>query len=135
MRIGNRIIKWLQANKKLLTILFAALLIFTSEVWQYRIARRNTLNNVERNTMQQLNVVNQVIRDRLSVFEMAADGISWGIEDNTDIPDSIPRYLVQLMKSCSNITSCAVCFVPYFYPSKGKLYEPVALKDQSNRRS
>ena len=131
MRIGNRIIKWLQANKKLLTILFAALLIFTSEVWQYRIARRNTLNNVERNTMQQLNVVNQVIRDRLSVFEMAADGISWGIEDNTDIPDSIPGYLVQLMKSCSDITSCAVCFVPYFYPSKGKLYEPVALRDQS----
>ena len=107
-------------NTNLCIILLAALLILTGEVWQYRVARENAINDVERITMQELNRASQAICDKLSILEMAADCTSWGIEDHADQHDSIPRFLIQLMESCEDINTCAVCFEPYYHNNSGK---------------
>ena len=122
-------------NTNLCIILIAALLILTGEVWKYRVARENAINDVERITMQELNRASQAIYDKLSILEMAADCTSWGIEDHADQHDSIPRFLIQLMESCEDINTCAVCFEPYYHKNFGKLYEPVAKKDEKGKIS
>lgn len=131
--IGNKVKNWMLVNTNLCIILFAALLILTGEVWQYRVARENAINDVERITMQELNRASQAICDKLSILEMAADCTSWGIEDHADQHDSIPRFLVQLMKSCEEINTCGVCLDPYYHNNSGKLYEPVAIRDKKGR--
>ena len=133
--IGNKVKNWMLVNTNLCIILIAALLILTGEVWQYRVARENAINDVERITMQELNRASQAICDKLSILEMAADCTSWGIEDHADKHDSIPRFLIQLMESCEDINACAVCFEPYYHKSFGKLYEPVAKKDEKGKIS
>lgn len=131
--VGNKVKNWMLVNTNLCIILIAALFILIGEVWQYRVARRNAINNVERITLQELNRASQAICDKLSVLEMAADCTSWGIEDHADERDSIPRFLVQLMESCEDIKSCAICFEPYYHSKQRRLYEPVATKDKNGK--
>ena len=115
-------------------IIFAALLVELTSIVQY-----NKFGKLIRHDMD--------IRSRIVVGAMA-DNIShtlelteatmkenlWEIRNSLSHPDSVFSGIVQLIDDNPHVVGGCIGFVPYYYKSKGRLYEPYVVKTSDGFR-
>ena len=116
-------------NLPLTLIIGAALLLLelTSGLLYYS-AQNIIHNTVEKLIEREMNAIYLCIRNKLAKVEVTVDNMAWVVADDLEDPDwmySITRLLVENNPS---ILGCTVCFVPDYFPQKGRWFEPYAVR-------
>ena len=62
--------------------------------------------------------------------EVAVQNTSWVVHRNLHHPDSMFTLVTHLVKHSPVMSGAGIMFTPYYYPEKGRLYEPYAYRDK-----
>ena len=110
-------------------VFFAALMVEAISVIQYR----RILSIMEEEMNVRSHVVLGAIADRighvLELTEATMDENLLYLRRQLDNPDSIFRYMEYLIDDNPNVVGGCMAFIPDYYPSKGRLFEPYAMKE------
>ena len=115
-------------NLPLTLIIGAALLLELTSGLLYYSAQNIIHRTVEKLIEREMNAIYLCIRNKLAKVEVTVDNMAWVVTDDLEDPDwmySITRLLVENNPS---ILGCTVCFVPDYFPQKGRWYEPYAVR-------
>ena len=115
-------------NLPLTLIIGAALLLELTSGVLYYSAQNIIHRTVEKLIEREMNAIYLCICNKLAKVEVTVDNMAWVVADDLEDPDwmySITRLLVENNPS---ILGCTVCFVPDYFPQKGRWYEPYAVR-------
>lgn len=112
-------------------IIFAALLIELLTLFQYHHLRKEAMKDVEQESGSELRIKTGIIENTLQSAESTMRENEWDLLRCLDIPDSIFAATGRLISVNPNIVGGSIAFIPYFYPEKGRLFEPYAYKSDS----
>ena len=115
-------------NLPLTLIIGAALLLELTSGVLYYSAQNIIHRTVEKLIEREMNAIYLCIRNKLTKVEVTVDNMAWVVADDLEDPDwmySITRLLVENNPS---ILGCTVCFVPDYFPQKGRWFEPYAVR-------
>jgi sigma-B regulation protein RsbU (phosphoserine phosphatase) len=76
----------------------------------------------------QLDATKENLRRLLSDIYVATENNSHSITDNLDRPDHMEEVMERIIRQNPYILSCHVSFVESYYPQKGRLFQPYALR-------
>ena len=114
------------ARSNLWVILIAAVLFQVILAGQHLYTHRLFENELERSAESELRLKAILTKGMLNSAEAILQDFEWDIMRNLHNPDSIGNAAYWLIKNHEHLTGSAMCFVPYYYPEKGRLYEPFA---------
>ena len=114
------------ARNNLRVILIAAVLLQLIIAGQHIYTRRLLNNELERNAENDLRLKAVLTRGMLNSAESILHDFEWDILRNLHNPDSIVGAAYWLVKNHEHLKGSAMCFVPDYYPEKGRLFEPYA---------
>lgn len=113
-------------RNNLRVILIAAVLLQLIIAGQHIYTRRLLNNELERNAENDLRLKAVLTRGMLNSAESILHDFEWDILRNLHNPDSIVGAAYWLVKNHEHLKGSAMCFVPDYYPEKGRLFEPYA---------
>lgn len=129
----NRWQKSLQTRSSLAIIVTAAILIELTVAIQYWYAREGIEEEVVRRAKSELTVESLEIQNVMTSVEVAVKNHVWVVESMLEHPDSLYTVEHRFVRENEQIWGCGIAFIPYYYPSKGKWFEPyTTLKLDSN---
>ncbi|MBQ4184611.1 MAG: SpoIIE family protein phosphatase [Bacteroidales bacterium] len=110
-------------------VVIAAILVETISIVQFR--RIHSIMEVEMDTRSHMALLS--MQDRIGHMLDMTEGtmrenmlyLKFRLND----PDSIFRAMEYLIDDNPDVVGGGICFVPYYFPEKGRLYEPYAYKD------
>ena len=126
--IWKRLSGVVRHNLPLTLIIGAALLLELTSGVLYYSAQNIIHRTVEKLIEREMNAIYLCIRNKLTKVEVTVDNMAWVVADDLEDPDwmySITRLLVENNPS---ILGCTVCFVPDYFPQKGRWFEPYAVR-------
>jgi len=80
---------------------------------------------------QSLECSNQMVRRMLSDIYVATQNNVDDIEASLDSPDKIAERMVRMVRLNPYMRSCSMAFIADYYPAKGRLYQPTAVRTDS----
>ena len=101
------------------------LIIFVSQFW---FAHRGITSRANTSARNELDIKRLNIERKLARVETAIDNMEWAVEDNLSNPDVMFDVVLKIVKSNKDIVGCGISFLPNFYPSKGRWFEPYAVR-------
>lgn len=111
-------------------VVIAAILVETISIIQYERLRAI----MQEEMSGRINVAVTSLADRiqytLDKTELTMQENLWGIMHGMAHPDSVFPAVVRLVDDNPDIVGGCMAFSPYYYPSKGRLFEPYATKDK-----
>ena len=110
-------------------IVIAAMLVELISVIQYGQFRKIIRDEIELRTRVDLRTNSDIIQNTLKSAEATMQEHLWDIERNLDDPDSIFSVTGRLISSNPNVVGGCIAFIPDYFPSKGRYFEPYASKD------
>ena len=120
----NRWQKSLQTRSSLAIIVTAAILIELTVAIQYWYAKRGIEEEVVRRAKSELTVESLEIRNVMTSVEVGVKNHVWVIESMLEYPDSMYTIEYRIVHENEQIWGCGIAFIPDYYPSKGKWFEP-----------
>ena len=123
--IGN----FLNSHKGVVIIVIASLLLVLVDVVQYYYTHRMVESELDKSAESELTRKAIVIRSMLNLMEKTLEEHLWDLERNIHQPDSIYEATKRIIIVNPQVRGSALNFVPYYYPEKGRLFEPYAYKD------
>ena len=75
-----------------------------------------------------MNAIYLCIRNKLSKVEVTVDNMAWVVTDDLEDPDWMYSITRRLVENNPSILGCTVCFVPDYFPQKGRWFEPYAVR-------
>ena len=130
-----RVIKQLFFKKGRLTgltiIILAAVLLEGISGVQYFLTRRHMENELEKRAESELTLKAILIKSNLNSAEALMRNCLWKIEAHLDQPDSVYTTMDRFVRLNPKMRGAGVCFVPYYYPQKGRLFEVYARRTPS----
>lgn len=118
----------LRKRRGLLIIIVAALLIELISAAQYYYTYRLLEKELERRAESELTMKAILIKSTLNAAEDALTNHIWDIRRCLWNADSVGRAVRRMVSTSRYLLGASMSFVPYFYPEKGRLYEPYVLK-------
>jgi sigma-B regulation protein RsbU (phosphoserine phosphatase) len=118
----------LRKRKGLLIVIVAALLLELLSIAQYYFTRNLMEENLEKHAEMELTLKAILIKSTLRSAEDVLQNHIWDIRENLSEPDSIHNAVARMISLGRNLRGGSVAFVPNYYPSKGRLYEPYVQK-------
>ena len=129
----KNIADWLKKRAVLIVIILAAVLLQVIAAFQYHHTRGLLEEELEKSALRDLMNSALRIQEIISKAEMGVSSQVWHVERHLDDPDYMDRLLINMVKDASdNLIGAGIAFKPYYYPSKGKYYEPYARKMQDS---
>ncbi len=90
---------------------------------------QNIIQNImERLVEREMNAIYLCIQNKLSKVEVTVDNMAWVVSESLDEPDWMFDTTQQMVKHNPSFWGSGVAFVPYYYPNKGKFFEPYAVR-------
>ena len=117
-----------ETKASLAVLITAALLIETVAAIQYAFTAGGIRREAQNRAEAELRQTSLHIRNVTTAVEVAAANMVWAIEHTLDQPDSIYNVSRRLVNQNSMIVGCGVCFIPDYYPQKGRWFEPYVAK-------
>jgi len=113
-------------SKGLTLILLAALLLEVISGIQYYYTHGMLEEELEKRAEAELTTKVILTRSNLNLAVNSLNGHLWDVMRNIHHPDSLFDVAECVLRSHPNLLGCGIAFEPYFYPQKGRLYEPYA---------
>ncbi|MBO6143916.1 MAG: SpoIIE family protein phosphatase [Prevotella sp.] len=126
--LWKRLCGFMNTYTSLVVIIAAALLLELTTGLMYYAAQSNLQSTMERLVRVEMNAVYLRIRSKLASAEMMLDNMAWVVKRDLANAEWMFETPAMLVSSNPFITSGGVCFAPYYYPQKGRLFEPVAIR-------
>ena len=114
----------LKANTSLMIIIAAAILLQMISAVQYYYTRNLLADELEKRAESEITTKAIVVKNTLNLAENSLNGHIWDLKRNLLHPDSSYSVMELVLKSHPNLTGCWVAYVPYYFPEKGRLFEP-----------
>ena len=118
----------LRARNGLLIILTAALLMELISAMQYYYTRQEVRSDLNRDAENELVIKAQNIRSILNNVEAASANRMWEVDQGLKDPDFYLGLTRRFVEDNVDITGCGLAFIPDYFPTKGRLYEPYSAR-------
>ena len=109
-------------------ILLAGALIEAMSLLQYNYTHRLMENELDYRTESELTLKSVRVRSMLKSNEKMVSNYLWPIQRQINHPDNIYNILYRLVATNDDVMSSFVAFVPDYYPARGRLFEPCAIR-------
>ena len=110
-------------------IVIAALLVETISIIQYQRLRDIMHEEIDTRGRVILRNMTERITHTLELTENTMNENVWDVKRSMAHPDSLFPAMVRLIDDNPNVVGGCIAFIPYYYPSKGRLFEPYASKN------
>ena len=110
-------------------ILMAAMLLELVSALQYYYAHRLLEDEMEQRVITELNVKAFSLRQTLNSAEQTLQEHLFEVRQNLNRPDALFEVLGREVEVSDKVVGGFMCFVPDYYPEKGRLFEPYAYED------
>ena len=110
-------------------VLIAALLLLAIVGIEYVYTRYILDKQLERLAENEITFKAVLIKSMLNSHEKTVHDYEWDVLRNLHNPDSVGNTAYWMVKNHPYLVGGGMCFKPNFYPSKGRLFEPYAEKD------
>jgi sigma-B regulation protein RsbU (phosphoserine phosphatase) len=115
---------WLKKRAVLIVIILAAVLLEVISAIQYRYTRGLLEEELEKSALQDLMTSALRIQEIVVKAEVGVSSQVWHTQRHLDDPDYMNMLVASMAQDGGdNIVGAGIGFKPYYYPSKGKLYE------------
>jgi len=128
MSIWNRLSKVVREHLPLTLIIGAAILLELTSGVMYYSAQHIIHKTVERLTEREMNAIYLSIRNKLAEVEVIVDNMSWVVANDLDEPEEMYSITRRLVENNPSILGGTVSFIPNYFPQKGRLFEPYAVR-------
>ena len=118
----------LRKRKGLIIIIVAALFLELLSFVQYHYTHDMMEDNLEKHAEMELTLKAILVKSTLRSAEDVLKNHIWNIRKNLSEPDSIHSAVARMISLGRNLRGGSVAFVPNYYPSKGRLFEPYVQK-------
>ena len=119
----------LKANTSLTIIIAAAVLLEIISAVQYYYTRSLLAEELEHRAESEMTTKAIIVKNSLNMSEISLQGHIRDVKRNLSRPDSVFKALEWVLRTHPNVVGCGVAFAPYFYPEKGRLFEPYAYRE------
>ena len=126
MKIQDRIKQLFGMRRGLSIVILAAVLLELLSGAQYYFTHELLEDQLEKRAEAELTLKAILIKGSLTVAEGVLEHHLWDIRNSLYHPDSVAENVYRMMMVSHRLRGGGVCFVPDYYPSKGRLYEPYA---------
>ena len=126
--LWERLKSGVKTHTSLTLIIVAALLLELSTGVMYYSAQNMIQRAVDRMVQREMNALYLCIRNKLTKVEVTVDNMSWVITDDLHEPDSLLRATRQIVEHNPLILGSSISCVPYYYPEKGRWFEPYSVR-------
>ena len=116
-------------------VVIAAIVVEIISVIQYQRVRSMLGEEMDLRTHVVMITMAHEIEHVLELAETTMAENEWDIVRNLDQPDSLFPVVRRLIDNNVHVVGSCLAFVPYYYPSKGRLFEPYAFKDKDGNIS
>ena len=114
----------LKTNTGLIIIIVAAIMMQGILAVQYYYTRSLLVDELEKRAESEITTKAVIVKNILNLAENSLNGHIWDLKRNLLHPDSSYNVMELVLQSHPNLTGCWVCYVPNFFPQKGRLFEP-----------
>lgn len=112
-----------KSQRGLRLIVVAAVLLQVILAIQHFYAHRLLEKDLERDAEREMIMKSVLIKGILKSSETALLTNEWSMQQALHNPDSVLNEGRWILESTGHLEGCGIAFVPYYYPSKGRLYE------------
>ena len=131
MRIHGWIILSLKNRRALLVVILAVLMLELLSGAQYYFTHHLMEDELEKYAEMELTTKAIIMKRIIEDSEHTLKGHIMEVKRNLAFPDSMPGIMAQITKYSPYLQGCGIAFIPDYYPDKGRLFEPYALKTDS----
>jgi len=107
-------------------VVLAAVMVEILSIVQYQHVRKALLEETELRSLLVMKDMAEVVQHTLERTEITLRENLWDVKRSMVHPDSVFGAMVRLIDEDPNIVGACLAFRPYYYPSKGRLFEPYA---------
>lgn len=118
----------LRAASAIAIILLAGILIETVSLLQYRYTHRLMEEELDYRIESELTIKSLRVKSMLKANERMVHNYQWPIQRQLNTPDNIYGIIKRLVSTNKDVMSSFVAFRPDYYPSRGRLFEPVCYR-------
>ena len=129
--LWGRLKNFFTSNMSLTGIIAAALLLLVSWGIMYYSAQDAIRHTMEKMVDRETNSIYLTIHNKLSKVEVIIDNYAWVVSGDLENPDWMFETTRKLVKNNPSIVGCNITFIPYYYPKKGRWFEPIAVQQRS----
>jgi sigma-B regulation protein RsbU (phosphoserine phosphatase) len=119
----------LKVNTSLTIIIAAAVLLEIISAAQYYYMHSLLAEELEYRAESELTTKAIIVKNSLNMSEVSLHGHIRDIKRNLSRPDSVFKAAEWVLRTHPNVAGCGVAFIPYYYPEKGRLFEPYAYRE------
>ena len=119
---------WLRKRAGLVIIVLAAALLELLSGAQYLSTHQLLEGTLEKRAESELTLKAILIKSTLNSAEDILKNHIWDIRQNLEQPDSVMEALGRMIVLSRTVHGVGLGFVPYYYPEKGRLFEPYVHK-------
>lgn len=109
-------------------VVIAAILVEIISVVHYERLRKMIMEDLDVRGRIVMNSMSSEISNVLGLTEATMRENLWDVRRSLVHPDSVSSSLVRLIDDNPHVDGGCLAFVPYYYPSKGRIFEPYANK-------
>ena len=120
--------RFVKTNTSLAVIIAAALLLEMTTAVLFYSAQNIIQQNVERLMEREMNALYLCIRNKLINVEVTVDNMAWVVNSDLENADWMFEITQQLVQNNDFIQGSGIPFIPNYYPPKGRLFEPCAVR-------
>ena len=124
-------IRSLRNRRALLVVILAVLMLELLSGAQYYFTHHLMEDELEKYAEMELTTKAIIMKRIIEDSEHTLKGHIMEVKRNLAFPDSMPGILKQITKYSPYLQGCGIAFIPDYYPDKGRLFEPYALKTDS----
>lgn len=107
-------------------VVLAAVMVEILSIVQFQHIRNALLEETELRSRVVMNDMAEVIQHTLERAEVTMRVNFWDVKRSMVHPDSVYGAMARLIDADPNVVGACLAFRPYYYPSKGRLFEPYA---------
>lgn len=124
----NSIMRAFRKRRGLLIVITAALLLELLSASQYYFTHSLMERELEKRAEGELTLKAILVKSTLSSAEDILNNHIWDIRESLSHPDSVTEAIGRMIVLSRSVLGGTVAFVPDYYPAKGRLFEPYALR-------
>lgn len=121
----------MKKGRGLLLVITAAVLIELLSGAQYYQTHRLLESELEKRAESELMMKAIMIRSTLKWTDGILRNHAWNVQRSLTSPDSVFGSIGRIVGTNDNVRGAFVAFVPDYYPSRGRLFEPYAMRDSN----
>ena len=126
--IRNQLSAFFKTYTSLTIIIAAALLLEMTTGVMYYTAQSSLQSTMQRLMNREMAAINLCIRNKLANIEVTMDNMSWVVRRDLERPEWMFETPPLMVKNNPSITGAGVCFIPNYYPQRGRWFEPNAFR-------